>query len=168
MNKTCSETIDTYLNITLTWFFISFIASQSFLIFLLIITIPFSLIFLIVGIIELILKEKKLKEISLKLLIIIICSSIIIFIHHNKYEHARKDANNFVEILKAYKSKHGAYPKQLSDMNLTDKSFYDGEIVYTNEVNSDEPTLSYLGTNMLYESYTYDFKKSTWTHNLDY
>lgn len=151
-----------YIKIIILWLIIVCFASAEIGMLFAIMTVPFTLIFLIKWILQLIRKKINIKEILIKTLIILMSYIFIGVVHTIRSENARYNANIVVSQIKAYKAKNGKYPPKLSDINVPEKVFGNGKVYYISE--DEKAILYYYSTAIIYAQHSYNFKDDKWEY----
>lgn len=154
-----------YKKIVILWTIIVIFSAQKFCAELALLTIPFTLIYLIICVYYLISNKKSIKEIGIKFLIIAFSYSIVAVVHFVRFEEARSNADFVLHKIQAFKSVHGTYPATIIEMGLKNEALRKQRIFYDNK--SNEPVLFYPATQVPFDIYDYNFKRSQWEYRVD-
>ncbi len=152
----------TYKRTTMLWIILVVLSMQTHGALFAFMSAPFTFIFLIVCIFNLIIKKKPPKEIGIKLLIITVSYLVIAAVHVVRFQDARKHAEFVLTRIQAFHTTHGQYPANSREVGITDEDLRKQRLFYDNQQGN--PILFYPATQMPFDTYSFNFKKSKWEY----
>lgn len=154
-----------YKTMIILWTVIVLLSAQNAAAVLMFLTIPFTCIYLIACLYDLVFKKKPFKEIGIKLLIIVLSYSVITCVHVIRFKQARAHADLILAKIQNYRTVHGVYPESIVAVGLTNEALRKERIFYDNQ--SNDPVFFYPATQIPFDIYRFNFKSSTWEYRAD-
>jgi hypothetical protein len=82
-----------------------------------------------------------------------------------RFEEARSNADFVLHKIQAFKAVHGTYPANSIEIGLKNEALRKQRIFYENK--SNDPVLFYPATQVPFDIYDYNFKRSQWEYRVD-